>query len=215
MPTRCRLCAPCLWGRESGNLAKTAANIAVLLKAPNRVERIAQDMDAAFLAELLDKQSPTAAKTLEVKLIARLRQHANDPRFLALGLQVEELRRRHEQGVITSIEFLKMLLKIARDVVQAEKEVEPEVVVPPEEQGMAALTELFREARNGETPKMVERVVTDIDEIVRIVRFPGWQNTSKGQWQVKVALRKTLAKYQLHTDNDLFDRAYGYIAAYY
>jgi type I restriction enzyme, R subunit len=125
------------------------------------------------------------------------------------------LRRRHEAGMIASIEFLKLLLKIARDVVQAEKEVEPEVVIPPEAQGMAALTELFREIQNGDTPKMVERIVTDIDEIVRIVRFPGWQNTNKGQREVKVALRQTLARYQLHTDNDLFDRAYGYIAAYY
>jgi type I restriction enzyme, R subunit len=172
-------------------------------------------MDADFLAELLEKQNPKAIKELEVKLIARLRKHGNDPRFLALGLQVEELRRRHEQGILTSIEFLKMLLKVARDVVQAEKESEPEVVIVPEAQGIAALTELFREVQNGGTPKMVERIVTDIDEIVRIVRFPGWQNTSKGQREVKVALRKTLAKYQLHTDNDLFDRAYGYIAAYY
>lgn len=172
-------------------------------------------MDAEFLAELLDRQNPKAIKELEIKLIARLRKHGNDPRFLALGMQVEELRRRHEQGVITSIEFLKMLLKVARDVVKAEKETEPEVIVVPEEQGIAALTELFREVQNGDTPKMVERVVNDIDEIVRIVRFPGWQNTSKGQREVKIALRRTLAKYQLHKDNDLFDRAYGYIAEYY
>jgi type I restriction enzyme, R subunit len=172
-------------------------------------------MDADFLAELLDQQNPKARQKLEVKLVARLRKHGDNPRFLALGMQLEDLRRRHEQGMIASIEFLKLLLKIAHDVVQAEKETEPAVVVPPEAQGMAALTELFREARNGDTPKMVERIVTDIDEIVRIVRFPGWQNTSKGQREVKVALRQTLAKYQLHTDNDLFERAYGYIAAYY
>lgn len=172
-------------------------------------------MDADFLAELLDQKNPKARQELEVKLVARLRKHGNNPRFLALGMQLEELRRRHEQGIIASIEFLKLLLKIARDVVQAEKEIEPEIVVIPEAQGMAALTELFREVQNGDTPKMVERIVTDIDEIVRIVRFPGWQNTNKGQREVKVALRKTLAKYQLHTDNDLFDRAYGYIAAHY
>ncbi|MCB9455146.1 MAG: hypothetical protein H6671_04055 [Anaerolineaceae bacterium] len=62
---------------------------------------------------------------------------------------------------------------------------------------------------------MVERIVMDIDEIVRIVRFPGWQNPNKGERKVKMALRKTLAKYQLHKDNELFDRAYGYIAEYY
>ena len=55
----------------------------------------------------------------------------------------------------------------------------------------------------------------DIDEIVRIVRFPGWQNTNKGEREVKMALRKTLSKYQLHKDNELFERAYGYVAEYH
>ena len=39
---------------------------------------------------------------------------------------------------------------------------------------------------------MVERVVNDIDEIVRLVRFDGWQNTHAGEREVKMALRKTL-----------------------
>jgi type I restriction enzyme, R subunit len=172
-------------------------------------------MDAEFLAELLQQQNPKKIKELQIKLIARLRKHGNNPHFVALGVQLEQLRLRHEQGIITSIEFLKMLLKIARDVVRAEKEVPEPEPVAPEEQGVAALTELFREVRTGETPKMVERIVHDIDEIVRIVRFPGWQNTNKGEREVKMALRKTLAKYQLHNDNDLFNRAYTYMAEYY
>ena len=36
-----------------------------------------------------------------------------------------------------------------------------------------ALTELFNEVKTETTPIMVERVVADIDEIVRLVRFPG------------------------------------------
>ncbi len=40
---------------------------------------------------------------------------------------------------------------------------------------------------------MVERVVTDIDEIVRIVRFDGWQTTHAGERAVKNALSKTLS----------------------
>ncbi len=44
-----------------------------------------------------------------------------------------------------------------------------------------ALTELFKEARNGDTPIMVEREVEDIDEIVRIFRFDGWQESSMTQ----------------------------------
>ena len=73
--------------------------------------------------------------------------------------------------------------------------------MPPEEdedRGKAALTELFNEVKTAETPIMVERVVADIDEIVRLVRFPGWQDTQAGEREVKKALRKTLFKYKLH-----------------
>ncbi len=58
-------------------------------------------------------------------------------------------------------------------------------------------------------------IVNDIDKIVGIVRFDGWQNTTKGQREVKQALRKTLFNYKLHADQDLFERAYKYIEQYY
>jgi type I restriction enzyme R subunit len=62
---------------------------------------------------------------------------------------------------------------------------------------------------------MVERIVADIDEIVRVVRFPDWQHTSAGEREVKQALRRTLLKYKLHQDQELFDRAFEYIREYY
>ena len=49
---------------------------------------------------------------------------------------------------------------------------------------------------------MVERVVNNIDEIVRCVRFDGWQNTHAGEREVKMALRKTLFHYKLHQDQE-------------
>ena len=51
--------------------------------------------------------------------------------------------------------------------------------------------------------------------MVRMVRFPGWQETSAGEREIQKALRKTLLKYHLHKDQDLFDRAYSYIRQYY
>ena len=36
-----------------------------------------------------------------------------------------------------------------------------------------------------------------------------------GEREVKLALRRTLFKYRLHQDQDLFDRAYRYIREYY
>ncbi len=79
----------------------------------------------------------------------------------------------------------------------------------------AALTELFLELKTDSTPAIVERIVNDIDAIVRIVRFPGWQNTKSGEREVQKSLRKELLKYKLHKDQVLFDRAYMYIKEYY
>ena len=57
--------------------------------------------------------------------------------------------------------------------------------------------------------------VPDIDEIVRLVRFPGWQDTLAGEREIKKALRKALFKYKLHADEELFEKAYSYIRQYY
>lgn len=62
---------------------------------------------------------------------------------------------------------------------------------------------------------MVERVVSDIDEIVRLVRFPGWQQTASGKRELKKALRRSLLKYQLHQDTELFERAFCFVRQYY
>jgi len=101
---------------------------------------------------------------------------------------------------------------LARDVVDAEKEVPVENRV---EEGKAALTELFSEVKNADTPIIVERVVSDIDEIVRSVRFDDWQQTDAGEREVQRALRRTLLKYKLHNEQNLFDQAYDYIRRYY
>ena len=141
-----------------------------------------------------------------------MRKRLHDPRFKALGERLEDLKERHERGLLTSVEFLKELLALARDVVTAERAQPP---LEREAQGKAALTELFQEAKNPETPIIVERVVGDVDEIVRYVRFDGWQNTHAGEREVKMALRRTLFKYRLHQDQELFEKAYGYIRTYY
>lgn len=188
-----------------------------LIHANVHVEAIRDDLetlilDADVLEEIAAKNDPTKPKEIEIKIVARLRRHAKNPLFVALGERLEILRQRHALGQLTSLEFLKLLLALARDLVSAEKFVDP---VEEHDRGKAALTELFQEARNGQTPVIVERVVNDIDEIVRIVRFPGWQQTMAGERDVQKALRRVLLKYQLHREQELFDRAYGYIREYY
>lgn len=170
-------------------------------------------LDADLLEAVLGAPDPQKkAKEIEIKVSRWLRKRLHNPKFRALGERLEDLKERHEKGLLTSVEFLKELLKLARDVVNAERTQPP---VEREEQGKAALTELFEETKNSETPIIVERVVGDIDEIVRYVRFDGWQSTHAGEREVKLALRKTLFKYRLHQDQELFDKAYGYIREYY
>ena len=141
-----------------------------------------------------------------------LRKRLHDPRFKELGERLEDLKQRHEQGLLTSLEFLKELLNLAKDMVAADEAAPP---IQEKEHGKTALTEVFEEARNPNMPIIVERVVNDIDEIVRMIRFDGWQNTHAGEREVKKALRRTLFKYKLHQNQELFDKAYRYIRRYY
>ena len=168
-------------------------------------------MDAQVLEDLLEDPETNTVE-VEIQIAARLRRHTDDPRFIALSERLENLRLKHEQGILASVDFLKHLIDLAKDVVETERS-EPEEV--QEDAGKAALTELFDEVKNTDTPVIVDRVVADIDAIVRQVRFPGWQRTEAGEREVKKALRRSLLKYKLHTDQDLFDRAYAYIERYY
>lgn len=169
-------------------------------------------LDADLLEAVLSNPEPKKAKEIEIKLKRRLRGHGNNPKFRHLSERLDALKDRFESGQINSIEFLKQLLEIAKETLQTEK------TTPPEEEldhGKAALTELFNEVKTEDTPIIVERVVADIDEIVRLVRFPGWQSTLAGEREVKKALRKALFKYKLHADDELFEKAYSYIRQYY
>ena len=170
-------------------------------------------MDAELIDQFIQNNDvKKVTKKVEIDLVARIRKHSDNPKFVKLGEKLEELRLRHEQGLVNSIEFLKMLLNLAREAVAAEKEVVPEEEI---DKGKAALTELFEGVRNENTPIIVKRVVDDIDEIVKYVRFPGWQDTTSGRQDVKKALRQTVwIKYKIH-DKELFDRAYEYVEQYY
>ena len=171
-------------------------------------------MDADLIDDFIEKQKDIrrTTKKVEINLVAKILKHSNEPKFVKLGQKLEALREKHEQGLITSIEFLKLLLELAKEAAQAEKEVVPEEEI---DKGVAALTELFNGLKNRSTPVIVERVVADIDSIVKLVRFDGWQSTTSGKQEVKKALRSIVwIKYKIK-DKDVFDKAYSYIEQYY
>lgn len=75
--------------------------------------------------------------------------------------------------------------------------------------------ELFETVRSGSTPIIVEKVVEEIDNVVRQVRFDGWQSTSEGDREVRRQLRLILVvKFKIKS-TDVFDKAHEYIREYY
>ncbi|BBO77458.1 hypothetical protein DSCW_48750 [Desulfosarcina widdelii] len=77
-------------------------------------------MDADVLEGLLGAKDPIRkSKEVEIKLIARLRKHKDNPIFVTLGERLEKLKEKHEQGLLHSLDFLKEPLTLAKEVVHA------------------------------------------------------------------------------------------------
>lgn len=122
-------------------------------------------LDADVIEDIFNHPDPKKTKQLQKMLIQRFQKHVGDPKFKKLSELLEELRDKAEKGLEEALQ---------------------------EKSPQAALTELFLELKTEQTPAVVERIVADIDAIVRVVQK---------------SLRKALLKYQLHKDQALFDRA--------
>ena len=183
----------------------------VQVEVPQAAETI--KLDADTIEDLLSgDSSKTDPKEIEKQITARIARHLTNPVFVELGKRLNDLRKRYAEGQQSSLDFLRSLLELARDTVAAEKALSE---VPREERGKAALTELFEAIKGDDTPVIVERVVDRIDEVVRGIRFDGWQSTSEGDREVKQALRRTLYIQFKIRDEDVFEKALGYVREYY
>ena len=177
----------------------------------NDLDELVMDADSIFI--LSEAERKKLAKTLEINLIAKVRQKSDDPRYIELGERLERLREKYEAGVLSSINWLKELLEAARETVNLDNgSANNDKII---ENNKTALSELFKEVRNDQTPEIISNIVDDIDKIVKATRFKGWQNTTQGDREMKQVLRKTLFKYQLHKDIELFGKAYSYISEHY
>jgi type I restriction enzyme R subunit len=179
----------------------------------NSLESLVLDADV-LTAAISEADAKKKIKEVEQLLTPRLRKKAGDPKFKALADKLEELRDKMAQNLKTSIEFLKELLTIAHDLLNAEQEVEPQ---DNRQKARAALTELFESVKSTGTPVVVESIVNDIDnQIVSIVRnFNDAFKTITGKREVQQQLRSILwIKYKIK-DQEVFDKAYRYIEMYY
>lgn len=170
-------------------------------------------LDAETIADLMHgRRTDVPPEELERQITSRIARHLNNPVFVELGRRLNELRERYSAVQQSSLDFLRELLELARDTVAAEKTVNE---MPREERGKAALTELFEAIKTDETPVIVENIVSRIDEVVRAVRFEGWQSTIGGDKDVRQALRQVLYVQFKIRDNDVFEKALGYVREYY
>jgi type I restriction enzyme R subunit len=173
------------------------------------------------------EEPPTAAEVIDSirkRLDARLNRDPSNPRYRSLAERLESLRQTYIETAEESVEYLKRLLELARELVQADKEqvaeegaaaVAGEVASLLPDQRIGALTQIFEEYRPEVTPDIVERVVHEIDAVVTGARFLGWQTSREGDRVVKFEIRKAFKKYGLEPTGELFDRAYAYVAEHY
>lgn len=174
-------------------------------------------IDADIINSVLDDEKKRQKKIVEVEKMLKIRlgEHKGDPKFKKFAEKLDELRERMEQSLISSIDFLKQLLQMARELLEAEKEIEKPL--DKRAQARAALTDLFQSIKSDDTPIIVEQVVNDIDnEVVNIIRqFNDAFQSVTARREIKKKLRSILwIKYQIK-DNDVFEKAYQYIEMYY
>lgn len=174
-------------------------------------------VDSDVIDAVLEDEKAREKKIVEIEKMLRLRlgEHKGDPNFKKFAEKLDELRERMTQNLINSIDFLKQLLVLAKDLLEEEKKKdEPQ---DKRAKARAALTDLFQSIKTEETPIIVEQVVNDIDnEVVNIVRqFNDAFQSVTARREIKKKLRSILwVKYQIK-DNDVFERAYQYIEMYY
>ena len=174
-------------------------------------------VDADVIDSVLDDEKKVQKRIIEVEKILRLRlgEHKSDVNYKKFADKLDELRKKMEDSLITSIDFLKQLLQLAKEMLAEEKKVDQPL--DKRAQARAALTELFESIRSEQTPIIVEQVVNDIDnDVVNIIRqFSDAFQSVTAKRAIKQKLRSILwVKYQIK-DNDVFDKAYQYIEQYY
>jgi type I restriction enzyme R subunit len=154
---------------------------------------------------------------LENRLRRKLAGASDHPVWRSLAERLEDLRRSRVDSAAASVEFLKRLLELAKDLVTAEKADEEgrlnEIKVVDPDRG--ALTQILEEYAPPDVPVIIETVVERIDQIVRPVRGTGWQESQPGDREVRQQLRLVLRSNGLPPQGEIFDRAYAYIREHY
>ena len=176
-------------------------------------------VDTGLLEQCMTDPKKRPRTIVEIKKMLELRlgssKHKNHPKMLALAEKLRALQERMRQEQADSIEFLKQLLDLAKQMIAVERELDQPA--DRRKQAKAALTELFATVKTDQTPIVVERVVDDIDQqVVSIIRrFPNAFKALTGKQEIRKTLRSLLwLKYKIK-DNDVYEKACQYVEQYY
>lgn len=169
-----------------------------------------------------DTQVTTAAEVVD-NIASRLRKrleggNGSHPAYISLSERLERLRERQLAKAQDSVDFLRDLLDLARDLAAAEKAEDTSGTTGLDllpDPNVGALTQIFEEYKPEGVPVIVGKVVNDIDAIVKEVRWDGWNNSKEGDKAVRIAIRKVLVRYGLPASGELFDHAYAYVSQNY
>ncbi len=195
----------------------------------DKLESVA--MDADVLEALRDnglfpeppKKGQPAPSALEVlqrlegRIQARIAGTDGMKVWKSLSERLELLRLSRISTAAESVEFLRYLLELARDLLEAERadddgRIDEIKVVDPRK---GALTQIFEEFKPEGVPLVIETVVEQVDALVQPVRGTGWQTSHPGDRSVRQELRLILKNSGLPPAGELFDRAYAYIRENY
>ena len=72
-------------------------------------------LDFNVIENIFNNPDPKQGKKLEKILLKRFKKHADHPKFKKLSERLEDLRDKAERGLITSIDFVKELCKLAKE----------------------------------------------------------------------------------------------------
>lgn len=194
-----------------------------------QLEKVAMDVGVIealkdltlFPADTKEPKKPLNALEVLQKLEERIQKRFGDEMsekvWRSLAERLEMLRLSRISSAEESVDFLKRLLELAKDLIEAEKADDEgrisEIKVLDPRKG--ALTQIFEECRPDGTPVVIETVVEQVDSLVSPVRGTGWQSSHPGDRTVRQELRLILRNSGLPPAGELFDRAYAYIRENY
>ncbi|MFF1505859.1 type I restriction endonuclease subunit R [Streptomyces sp. NPDC058326] len=150
--------------------------------------------------------------SIEARLKRRLAE-TDIPAYRSLADRIEKLRTKAIENVEDSLAFLEQALKIAQDVVAADRAAEAgdeETLKRLADPKRGALTQIVEQNTPPGLHKIVPDIVDRIDSIVAEVAYTGWVESDAGDKRVRRELRTALKEYGLPVKGDLFDKTYAY-----